>query len=296
MGGPASAPPAPSSSSHHSTIGFHCPGSLYRTLIFTREVWASVASLDRSCWLDASGPPVPEPDARLDDKRGNRTFSTESEDGVQSRCNTLAGHTKIFLKCRLRADPRAHLEGLNRRPAYPAGRHACGTGNSGPDGRPCPVPCPDTAVAHARHANAGRPADRPHCNTSPGDASVEMASRTPSTSTADAGGCGEGALESARISGDAGHSPREGANSRQVKSRCGTPIPLRDAFYPIPQLIASLPLHGTTQTAINSSHPGSPGSAKLVPSLAATDKQRGDCRARRHPNSWAERTRAWAAS
>ena len=165
--------------------------------------------MDRSCWLDASGPPVPEPDVRLDDTRGNRTSSTESEDGDQSRCNTLAGHTKIFLKCKLRADPRAHLEGLNRRPASPAGRHACGIGNSGPDGRPCPVPCPDTAVAHARHANAGRPADRPHCNTSLGDASVEMASRTPSTSTADAGGCGEAALESARISGDAGHSPRE---------------------------------------------------------------------------------------
>jgi hypothetical protein len=155
----------------------------------------------------------------------------ENADGDRNRCNSPAGHTKILGKNLLGADPRAPRELKNPQswllgaapgnrcttPSKPltqprpctarAGEPAGDTAGSDPADRPCPAPWPRTAAGHARHATAGPPADRPHCNTAPADASAGTTARTPSTGTADA--ADDDALEYAKNSGHAGAGPRE---------------------------------------------------------------------------------------
>lgn len=160
--------------------------------------------------LLASEPHALPPAATHGGTRMNRISVKGNAGPDQSRCSSRAGHTKIFYKSELGADPRARPErlirwspqwldrkidrsncprimptGLNLPPA-PAGPDACDIGGSAPHEQPCPPPWPDTVAGHARIANAGPPAGRPHCNTAPADVLAGTAARTPSTSTADA--------------------------------------------------------------------------------------------------------------
>lgn len=220
----------------------------------------------------ASGPHVPAPAATHDGTRTNRISARENEGRDQSTCNSPAGSTKIFWKSLLGADPRSTCGRPNRAKTPSGDAHAHDTGGSGPGDRPCPAPWPHTAGGHARHANAGPPGGRPHCNTAPADASVGTASRTPSTSTADAADDAGQTLEPARTSEHAEAGPRERPTPKRSSRGAEPFIPLRDAFYPLAKSAAPPPLDGTTPTAINSSHRGSPGPAEMAPSFAAADR------------------------
>jgi len=159
------------------------------------------------CTIAASEPHVPEHAATHGGTRTNRISAMENEGEDQSRCNSPAESTKIFGKSPLGADPRALREWSNRH--RPADEPAPDTGSSGSDGRPCSVPWPDTAVGHARLANAGPPAGRPHCSTASADASTGTASRTPSTGKAAAADDTGRGLEPVRTSEHAEAGPRE---------------------------------------------------------------------------------------
>jgi hypothetical protein len=188
----------------------------------------------------ASEPHVPARAATHGGTRMNRISSGENEDRDRNRCNSPAGNTKIFWKWLLGADPRKPRGRSNRH--RPAGEPAPDTGGSGSDGRPCCGPWPDTAVGHARLANAGPPAGRRHCSTALADASVGTASRSPSTGTADAADDTGRGLEPSHIPGHAVASPRE-LRTPKRSSRGAEPfIPLRDAFYPLAKPLAPPPL------------------------------------------------------
>src|SRR3990172_1976358 len=261
-------------------------------LTFARRITLGSSRACGSLPIAASGPHAPARAARPGGTRTNRTAARESVDGDRNRCNSPAGHTKIFGENPVGAAPRAPQEPPNPQPRLPraapgsrrttpsrpppqprtrtarGGEPARGTAGSGPAGRPCPVPWPHIVAGHARHANAGPPADRPHCNTAPADASAGTAARTPSTGTADAADAA--ALEYAKISGHAGAGPREVRTPK--RSSRGAERLFRSAT-PFTRWLGRLhpTLQGTTQTAISQSHPGSRGSAKMAPSLAATD-------------------------
>jgi hypothetical protein len=181
--------------------------------------------------IAANGPHAPTRAARPDGTRTNRTAAGENEGGDQSWRSSPAGHTKIFWKSRLGADPRTRREPQNPQPrlldAAPGSRHMTpprplppsgpctalagepdgDTADSDPDGKPYPAPWPHSVAGHARTATAGPPAGRPRCNTAPADTSAGTVARTPSTGSADA--ADDAALEYARISGHAGAGPRE---------------------------------------------------------------------------------------
>lgn len=174
-------------------------------LTFAGRITLGSSRACRSRPLAANAPRAPARAARPAGTRTNRTAARESEGGDQNRCNSPAGNTKIFWKCRLGADPRAPREGPN--PPHAVDGPAPDTGGSGPDDRPCPAPWPRTAAGLARPATAGPPAGRPHCNTGPADASAGRAAHSLSTNTADA--ADDAGLEYANISGHAGAGPRE---------------------------------------------------------------------------------------
>ena len=193
----------------------------------------------------ASEPLAPARDAKHGGTRTNRISARASEGGDQSQCNSLGGNTKIFWKCLLGADPRNPRE----RPARPntpvvppADEYAPDTGGSDSDGRSCSAPWPDTAVGHARHANAGPPAGRPYCNSASADALVGTASRTPSTSKADAADDAGQALEPGHTPGHAEVGPREVPTPE--RSSRGAERLFRSAtpFTPWPSLL-HLPTH-----------------------------------------------------
>jgi len=116
-------------------------------------------------------------------------------------------------------------------------------------------------------ANAGRPAGRPRCSTALGDAADGTAARTPSASTADAADDAGPALEPLNTSDHAEAGPREVLTPE--RSSRGAERRFRSAalFTRSPQI-----LHGPTTPPSTPHASGSRGSAKMAPSLAATDR------------------------
>jgi hypothetical protein len=178
----------------------------------------------------ASEPRAPARAARLGGTRTNRISARENEGRDRNTCNSPAGNRKIFWKWLLGADPRARWKWSDR--PHAADEPAPDTGGSGSAGRPCCGPWPDTAVGHARLANAEPLVDRPRCNTVPADGSAGTASRTPSTGTADAAGTAGEGLERSDTCRHAEAGPRERLTPERSSRGAEPFIPLRDAFLP----------------------------------------------------------------
>lgn len=176
-------------------------------LTFAPLITQNGVQFDGGNTIVASEPRAPTRAATHGGTRMNRISARENEGRDRNTCNSPADNTKIFWKWLLGADPRARWKWSDR--PHAAHEPAPGTGGSGSAGRPCCGPWPDTAVGHAKLANAERLVDRPHCNTVPADGSVGTASRTPSTGRADAADDTGRGLEPSHIPGHAEAGPRE---------------------------------------------------------------------------------------